>query len=330
MRKAARNANGAMALWMLVALAAISCGDIDALRNRLEPATPHERYAESLRNAGLDSTALGHDWLLASQIALGEATPVSLPFRAEDAFPGDSTTALGYRLELRRGQRLRVAVTVDTTRAMLLFVDLFMAPRDSTEGPRHIESAEPRARSLDVEARRDGSYLLRVQPELLRGGEYTLTVSTEPSLAFPVAGRDGGAIRSYFGAARDAGRRVHHGIDIFAPRGTPVLSVSDGFVRDAGTNTLGGKVVWVWDDRRGHSYYYAHLDSQAVTFGARVQPGDTLGFVGNTGNARTTAPHLHFGIYTRGEGPVDPLPFVHQLRSQRATATAEGTADLRG
>lgn len=58
----------------------------------------------------------------------------------------------------------------------------------------------------------------------------------------------------------------------------------------------GGKVVWMRDEARGMSLYYAHLDSQHVAAGAYVRPGDTLGFVGKTGNARTTPPHLHFGI----------------------------------
>ena len=63
-------------------------------------------------------------------------------------------------------------------------------------------------------------------------------------------------------------------------------------------------------DRRGRSFYYAHLDSQLVRRGQRVQPGDTVGLVGNTGNARTTPPHLHFGLYQRG--PVDPYPYLHE------------------
>jgi hypothetical protein len=61
--------------------------------------------------------------------------------------------------------------------------------------------------------------------------------------------------------------------------------------------------------------YYAHLDRHAVTPGQVVRAGDTLGFVGNTGNARTTPPHLHFGIYRRGEGAVDPWPWVRRERS---------------
>jgi murein DD-endopeptidase MepM/ murein hydrolase activator NlpD len=76
-----------------------------------------------------------------------------------------------------------------------------------------------------------------------------------------------------------------------------------------GTNRLGGNVVWVLRPSRGEAHYYAHLDTQRVRAGTRVKAGDVIGTVGNTGNARSTAPHLHFGIYAGG-GAVDPLPYV--------------------
>jgi peptidoglycan LD-endopeptidase LytH len=88
---------------------------------------------------------------------------------------------------------------------------------------------------------------------------------------------------------------------------------------------IGGKVVWLRDAERNASIYYAHLDSQYVAAGARVQPGDTLGTVGNTGNARTTPPHLHFGIYARGEGPVDPYPWVYVPRRTPAALAVDTT-----
>jgi peptidoglycan LD-endopeptidase LytH len=131
-----------------------------------------------------------------------------------------------------------------------------------------------------------------------------------------VDGRGNGAVQSFFGAVRDGGRRDHHGIDIFAPRGTPVLAATDGVVRSTRPNRLGGNVVWLADADRGQSLYYAHLDSHNVSAGQRVRRGDTVGFIGNSGNARTTSPHLHFGIYRRGQGPVDPWPYV-----RRVTAT---------
>jgi hypothetical protein len=79
-----------------------------------------------------------------------------------------------------------------------------------------------------------------------------------------------------------------------------------GRVSRVHTSGLGGNVVWLRENAHDRRLYYAHLDRHAVLEGAWVEPGDTLGFVGNTGNARTTPPHLHFGIYMRGSGPVDP------------------------
>src|SRR5690606_10594668 len=85
-----------------------------------------------------------------------------------------------------------------------------------------------------------------------------------------------------------------------------------GYGRRVRETPSGGKVVWLRDEARGQSLYYAHLDSQLVADGMWVEPGDTVGLVGNTGNARTTPPHLHFGIYRRGEGPVDPYWFLYR------------------
>jgi len=151
---------------------------------------------------------------------------------------------------------------------------------------------------------------VRLQPELLQGGRMRLVLDLNPALAFPVDGLGTGAIQSVFGVDRDGGRRSHAGVDIFAPRGTPVVASAPGRVTRANLTNLGGKVVWLRDASKNRSLYYAHLDSQAVVAGTTVEIGDTLGFVGNTGNARTTPPHLHYGIYYRNEGAVDPMPFL--------------------
>ena len=132
---------------------------------------------------------------------------------------------------------------------------------------------------------------------------------------------------TFFGAERDAGARQHHGVDIFAPRGTPVLAATRGVVRSIAPNNLGGNVVWLSDSDRGQTLYYAHLDRHNVTAGQHVEIGDTLGFVGNTGNARTTPPHLHFGVYRRGEGPLDPYPFIYRSAAVPAKITAD-TSEL--
>jgi len=88
------------------------------------------------------------------------------------------------------------------------------------------------------------------------------------------------------------------------------------------TTGLGGKQVWL-RDAMGHNFYYAHLDSQLVREGQQVAPGDTLGLVGNTGNARTTPPHLHFGIYQRG--PHDPWPFVYEPTARPSRVVVDQT-----
>jgi peptidoglycan LD-endopeptidase LytH len=301
----------ALAMVLAAALAATSCGRIAHLADPFRPHTPHERYATSLRAAGLEHTALGRDWFAAAESELQKPYPVSLPVREAGYFPPDEAHAIVYSIRLDRGQRLLAQVELEGSEPPLLFVDLFEVQEDGALPPQHRASADSGALTLEWEPRRTGQFLLRLQPELLRSARFTLTLRSEAVLAFPVAGRDSRAIGSGFGAPRDGGRRVHHGIDIFAPLGTPVLAAAAGVVTRVDETGLGGKVVWVQDAKRNQSLYYAHLDSQLVRAGARVQPGDTLGTVGNTGNARSTPPHLHFGIYRRGEGAIDPQPWVH-------------------
>jgi peptidoglycan LD-endopeptidase LytH len=136
-------------------------------------------------------------------------------------------------------------------------------------------------------------------------------LKNEASLAFPVLDINSNAIKSFWGDNRDGGTRLHKGVDIFAPRNTPVTAVANGVITRTGTNNLGGKVVWLFAE--GKSFYYAHLDSQLVSTGNLVDVGDTLGLVGNTGNAKHTPPHLHFGIYLPGKGAVNPLPFIKNI-----------------
>lgn len=269
--------------------------------------TPHQTYEGLLRDTGLDATALGRDWMAAADEALATPVDVDAPLREARYLDPARATAVAYRTVLERGQRLMVELALgDTTRrATRFFLDLFFRP-DTLTPLRLVAAADSNGRALDYVALRPGTYVLRVQPELLRGGRVSLSLTTRASLGFPVIGRDMAGIRSGFGAPRDGGRREHHGVDIFAPRGTPVVAAVAGRVTRVSTSRLGGNVVWLRESGYDRRLYYAHLDRQAVLEGAWVQPGDTLGFVGNTGNARSTPPHLHFGIYMRGVGPVDP------------------------
>jgi murein DD-endopeptidase MepM/ murein hydrolase activator NlpD len=125
-------------------------------------------------------------------------------------------------------------------------------------------------------------------------------------LRVPVAGVGVRRLVDTWGGIRSGNRR-HEGIDIFAPRGTAVLSATNGMVSMIGENRLGGNVVWVYGPG-GHRHYYAHLEGYApIVEGQDVLIGDTLGYVGNSGNARTTPPHLHYGIYT-DSGAINPYP----------------------
>lgn len=115
-----------------------------------------------------------------------------------------------------------------------------------------------------------------------------------------------------WGASRSHGR-LHEGIDIMAPRGTKVLSATDGLVADLRNNNLGGKVIWILGPG-GSWHYYAHLDGhkRGLKVGDTVKKGQVIGYVGNSGNARHTAPHLHYGLYLngKGRGVVNPYPYL--------------------
>ena len=128
-------------------------------------------------------------------------------------------------------------------------------------------------------------------------------------LAFPVEGSTS-KVGSFWGDGRDAGKRKHEGIDIFAKKGTKVVAVCSGTVSTA-NGGIGGKTVWLQSDDFAWSAYYAHLDSQYVFSGQTVKRGDVIGTVGNTGNAKFTPAHLHFGIYTYS-GAIDPFPIVNE------------------
>jgi len=136
----------------------------------------------------------------------------------------------------------------------------------------------------------------RLAPRGQRRPLPSLDVELTPGgYVFPVHGP------SSFTDTFGAGRAVvgwHHGEDIFAPLGAPILAVADGTIFSVGWNDLGGNKLWL-RDLNGNEFYYAHLSaySPLAVDGARVKAGDVLGFVGNSGDAETTPPHLHFEIH---------------------------------
>lgn len=148
------------------------------------------------------------------------------------------------------------------------------------------------------------------------------TQTPEAKIAMPLAQVSRTQIANTWHAVRGTDR-LHEGQDIFAPKGTPVLSATKGLVYKIGENNLGGQTVSVMG-AGGRVYYYAHLDSYApnLTEGDFVTAQTVLGYVGTTGNAQGTPPHLHFGIYT-SSGPIDPLPLLADRISPGRPRTVE-------
>ena len=269
--------------------------------------TPHERYTAALKYRGTAMTVSGRQWLEAAEQSLVSASHVTLPRQATIDFSNDQPGAVGYAVSLRRGQRYVVDAQSEASHAAeSAFLDVF--ERDGTAF-RRVESAPGHSAAIALEIQSDGDYIVRVQPRLGRAVKLALTLRAEPTLRVPVQPSKPANIQSFFGDKRDGGRRTHDGVDIFARRGTPVVAAAAGIVSSVGTNGLGGNVVWVARPGRRELHYYAHLDRQLVVPGTLVNAGDVIGTVGNTGNARHTPPHLHFGIYSAG-GAVDPLPYI--------------------
>jgi murein DD-endopeptidase MepM/ murein hydrolase activator NlpD len=138
---------------------------------------------------------------------------------------------------------------------------------------------------------------------------------TAAGYVFPVYGA--ASFSDDFAAAR-ADTGWHHGNDIFAPAGAPVLAVADGELFLVGWNQIGGQRLWLRDDQ-GNEFYYAHLSAfSPVAFGgSRVRAGDVVGFVGTTGDAEGTPPHLHFEIHPTQllglgyDGVVSPYEYLN-------------------
>lgn len=132
---------------------------------------------------------------------------------------------------------------------------------------------------------------------------------------FPVAGPR--RFSNDFGAPRMTGTALahpHQGTDIFAPYGTPLVAVERGVVTRVGTDRLGGLKLWLVG-ASGHRYYYAHTSGYApgLAEGQVVEAGTTLAFVGDSGNAKGTSPHVHFQIHPPNSGPVNPYPLLRAV-----------------
>jgi hypothetical protein len=143
---------------------------------------------------------------------------------------------------------------------------------------------------------------------------------------FPI---DGGAsyVDTYGAGRNDIYDGWHHGDDLFAPLGTPVVAVATGTLSLVGWNELGGWRLWL-TDKKGNSFYYAHLAGYArwILTQRHVRAGQVIGFLGRTGDAFTTTPHLHFEIHPSlyvglgYDGAVDPTRYLHLWKVEHVPA----------
>ena len=152
---------------------------------------------------------------------------------------------------------------------------------------------------------------------------------TKKGYVFPLFGQ--AWFSSTLGAAR-ANTGWHHGTDIFAPFGAPVLAIADGTLFSVGWNKVGGYRLWL-RDKQGNQFYYAHLAaySPLARNGREVRAGQVIGFNGNSGDAQGTPFHVHFEVHPVGllplgyDGVVDPYPYLLAWRRLEDVALTAGT-----
>ncbi len=277
-----------------------------------------------------DAVSAGERWFRATRAALDDAVEVDLPF-AE--LTGGDDRPLAYSFDALAGQVLEIAVVPAGTAAAgagtpaagdpdgaagSIYIEVFRVVAVLGEAlHERLTALRPGDTTLRTRLPSDSTYHVLIQAEPSAAAPRRFTLELGAALPFPVVGAHAGSIRSLFGATRDAGRRHHEGVDIFVQRLTPVLAVTAGRAMPR-HDALGGNTVWL--NTPGTSYYYAHLDRVAVRDQQQVKAGDVLGYVGNSGNARNMASHLHFGVYRWGKRPIDPLPLLVGQRFESATA----------
>ncbi|MCW2960046.1 MAG: Peptidase, partial [Thermoleophilia bacterium] len=168
---------------------------------------------------------------------------------------------------------------------------------------------------------RPGEGILPRQPTVARATTAAPSTASLQNYTFPILGATN--FSNDWGGPRASTGIPHQGTDVFADEGTPIVAAADGVLDRVGWNSIGGYRFWLFD-RYGNSFYHAHLSaySPLAQDGAQVKAGDVIGFVGHTGDAQGTPPHLHFEIHPGNGGPTNPFPFLNAW--QRGVAVAIG------
>lgn len=322
----------------LIVMVLSSCAEPELVEEQYFPNESVASYLEAIEGLALDTSSMGQTWIQQVDPQLHPTALVLTPVVEDRYFDPAIPRAAYYLLEGVRGQW--VDITIEPDSSMGYFADLFGLPQSfhpdqvaepweelefrpvasgSVEGVLVESQALVGKASLRIEPRDSRFYLLRVIPRLLEGGRVRISINAQASLSWPVMNSDRDDIISVFGASRDWGARVHHGIDIVAPRGTPLITMEDSLrLLRVGERDLGGKAVSMVNERRQLIYYYAHMDEYGDIASGQFMPdgASILGTVGNTGNALGGPYHLHLGIYDNSwRRPLDPWYFLIPLEN---------------
>lgn len=230
------------------------------------------------------------------------------------ALDGSGHGIVGLRATLTRAYKsYRAGASVTIAYAAASARDAAAAPKAATTTPRPSKpnhtrpSAKPGAPKQPAKAKR-------------RRPSRTKRLLTAQGFVFPVYGKH--SFSDDWGAPRqDTG--IHQGNDIFAATGTPAVAVCDGTLHRVGTRPVPGNRLWV-KCNTGDAFFYGHLSAFAsdAHSGARVGAGQVVGFVGSTGDAEQTPPHVHFEVHPGDAKAVDPYPFLRAWENRRDVPAA--------
>ena len=282
-------------------------------------ATPRDKYEDRQKANSVKNDPALSQWRNAGVWALSH--PLSIPnaYFESGRFYASDSTATAFLVSVKRGQKLTAAFQSAANSMGRGYLDIWKYVAGGA--PQFIAAADTSYNYIETIAGGDVNIIVRFQGQIGFAGNYILDIHTGPSLMYPIPSNIKAPVGSFFGDGRDNGSRKHEGVDIMAPKHSPAIAAAEGVIIQVGEDSLGGKVVSMQPAGTNLSLYYAHLDSQFVVYGQKVHAGDVLGITGNTGNARYTVSHLHFGIYSSGIA-VDPLLFIRPAIVKKVTAFA--------
>ncbi|HUG86931.1 MAG TPA: peptidoglycan DD-metalloendopeptidase family protein [Euzebya sp.] len=302
--------------------AEVRVGDVEAALARAQSAQAQE-IRSAYMQPGVDLLRLSGAFLLApdvgtalhasammQQVAANRAAHTEATRRAGRQVTADVTSQRGIATGTNAALQDLESLSASFTAA------LDTAVGDVAAAEALVGQAEEAARQAAEEAAAAAAAQIQIQPggAVLAGAPAPViriaTVNGGTQEMTCPLGQPNGFIDSW-GFPRSGGRR-HQGVDMFAAYGMPVVAAADGYVRRVFNNALGGLSIDLVDVL-GNRYYYAHLSATYVVSGQAVQAGQLMAANGNSGNAISTPPHLHFQFHPADGGPVNPFPLAAAL-----------------